>query len=275
MDLNHKQELRIGCSGWQYRHWRGDLYPAELPMSRWFQHYASAFDTVEINNSFYRLPEAETFAKWREQAPRGFLYAVKASRFLTHMKKLKDPEEPLTRFFDRAQHLGAALGPVLYQLPPRWPLDLPRLEAFLSALPARYNHAIEFREPSWYDDRVFDLLQQHNVALCLHDMEGSATGRQTAVGPFVYVRFHFGTTRYGGRYDDRRLDNWAGWLADRFRSGSSVFAYFNNDVGGHAPRDAIRLRTRLKALLNMENDDAPAAHAGSGQTAAGIRAARR
>ena len=274
MELSHKQEIRVGCSGWQYRHWRGDLYPADLPASRWFSHYAQTFDTVEINNTFYRLPPAETFAKWREQGPRGFLYAVKASRFLTHMKKLKDPEEPLARFFDRARHLGPALGPVLYQLPPRWPVDLPRFEAFLSALPRPYSHAIEFRDASWYDDRVLELMRSYRVALCLHDMHGSATGR-VAVGPFVYVRFHFGTTRYGGRYDDHRLDDWAEWLADRIRSGSSVFAYFNNDIGGHAPRDAVRLRTRLKALLNMGHDHAPAIDAGSEHAAGGVRAARR
>ena len=120
--------VRVGCSGWQYAHWRGDFYPAELPTSRWFAHYALTFDTVEINNSFYRLPPEETFPKWREQAPPHFLYAVKASRFLTHMKKLKDPQDPLARFFDNAKELGPRLGPVLYQLPPRWPLNLERFE---------------------------------------------------------------------------------------------------------------------------------------------------
>jgi uncharacterized protein YecE (DUF72 family) len=248
MPLSRKPQLRIGCSGWQYKHWRGDFYPAELPVSRWFSHYALTFDTVEINNSFYRLPEAETFAKWAEQAPARFLYAVKASRFLTHMKKLKDPEDPLERFFDRARHLGAHLGPILYQLPPRWPLNLERFEQFLAALPRGYLHTVEFREPSWYDDRVLDLLHRHKVALCLHDMQGSASGK-VVVGPFIYVRFHFGTQKYGGRYEDRRIDEWAEWLADRVRDGLSIYAYFNNDTGGHAPRDAVRLRSRLNALL--------------------------
>jgi uncharacterized protein YecE (DUF72 family) len=256
MDLSRKQHVRIGCSGWQYRHWRGDFYPSELPLSRWFSHYALTFDTVEINNSFYRLPDAETFATWREQAPRHFLYAVKASRFLTHMKKLKDPEEPLIRFFDRAGHLRPNLGPILYQLPPRWPLNLERFEHFLRALPRGYAHTVEFREPSWYDDRVFELLQRHKVALCLHDMAGSATDRMV-VGPFVYVRFHFGTSKYGGRYADSRLDDWADWLAARVAAGMSVFAYFNNDTDGHAPRDAVRLRSRLRARIGAV-DSAPA-----------------
>jgi uncharacterized protein YecE (DUF72 family) len=246
-DPGGKRRIRIGCSGWQYRHWRGNFYPADLPVSRWFSHYALTFDTVEINNSFYRLPDAATFARWSDQAPPHFLYAVKASRFLTHMKKLKDPEDPLDRFFENARHLGRHLGPVLYQLPPRWPVNLERFERFLAALPRRYRHVVEFREPTWYDERVYALLRRYKAALCLHDMHGSASGR-IAVGPLIYVRFHFGTQRYGGRYDDRRLDEWAAWLADRAGEGLEVFAYFNNDAGGHAPRDAVRLRQRLLVI---------------------------
>jgi uncharacterized protein YecE (DUF72 family) len=244
MTVTHPDRIRVGCSGWQYKHWRGDFYPAELPVSRWFEHYARVFDTVEINNSFYRWPPPETFQRWREQAPSGFVYAVKASRFLTHMKKLKDPVDPIGRTFDHARHLGTHLGPVLYQLPPRWKLDLDRFTTFLAALPAGRQHAVEFREPSWYAEPVFDLLRHYGVALCLHDMQGSASGR-LAIGPFVYVRFHFGTQRYGGRYEDERLDDWGAWLADQAAAGRPVFAYFNNDVGGHAPRDAVRLRERI------------------------------
>ena len=246
----HNSELRIGCSGWQYQHWRDNFYPAELPQSRWFSHYALTFDTVEINNSFYRLPAAETFAKWRDQAPPHFSYAVKASRFLTHMRKLKDPEDPLARFFENARHLKRHLGPVLYQLPPRFPINLERLEAFLKALPKKYRHTVEFRDLSWYDQRVYDLLSKYKVSLCLHDMEGSETVRE-AIGPFVYVRFHHGTKKYGGRYTDERLDDWAEWLAARHEDGLDVFGYFNNDTGGHAPRDAVRLRQRIYERLGI------------------------
>src|SRR5262245_18818498 len=133
MELS-RNAVRVGCSGWQYKHWRADFYPATLPAARWFAHYALTFDTVEINNSFYRLPDSATFARWREQAPSHFLYAVKASRFLTHMRKLKDPEDPLFRFFDGVKHLGSRLGPILYQLPPRWPVNLARFETFLSSI---------------------------------------------------------------------------------------------------------------------------------------------
>ena len=235
--------IRIGCSGWQYTHWRGDFYPAELPQPQWLTYYAQRFDTVEINNTFYRLPETATFASWGRRAPRGFVFAVKASRYLTHMKKLKDPADPIRLFFTRARRLEHALGPVLYQLPPRWPVNLERLETFLKALPRTRRHTIEFREPSWYNGDVYRLLERHKVTLCLHDMAGSAS-EKLAIGPFVYVRFH-GTQKYSGSYTDKTLDAWANWLAARVAEGRPIYAYFNNDTGGHAPRDAIRLRTAL------------------------------
>lgn len=236
-------QLRVGCSGWQYRHWRGVFYPADLAQARWFEFYARAFDTVEINNSFYRLPEASTFRRWRERAPRGFLFAVKASRYLTHMKKLKDPEPPLELFFSRARELGPALGPVLYQLPPRWPVNVDRLKVFLAALPPGAAHVIEFRNASWYSPEVFRLLDSFRVALCLHDMPGSATDAEPA-GPFVYLRFHGSGARYGGGYSDEQLSRHASWIRSRLRD-RPVYAYFNNDVGGNAPRDAARLRAML------------------------------
>ena len=235
---------RVGCSGWEYKHWRGDFYPAELSRASWFQHYASVFDTVEINNTFYRLPEARTFAIWAERAPMRFVYAVKASRFLTHMKKLKDPEEPLDRLFTRMRPLQRRLGPVLYQFPPGWKLDRPRLENFLHLLPQGVRHVFEFRDPSWYAADVLELLERSRVALCLHDMRGSATGRER-VGPFVYVRFHGASGHYDGGYPADRLEGWAEWLHAQRATGADVYAYFNNDVGGHAPRDAVTLRRMM------------------------------
>lgn len=236
---------RIGCSGWQYKHWRGDFYPADIPSTRWFEYYAARFDTVEINNTFYRLPEAGTFARWAERAPSRFLFAIKASRFLTHMKKLKDPDEPVSRLFERMRPLGRHLGPVLYQLPPGWKLDSGRLEHFLQALPKGIRHVMEFREPSWYADSVSALLERHGVARCLHDMKGSATGMER-VGPFVYVRFHGASGTYSGTYPPERLRRWAEWLSEQRRAGCAIYAYFNNDVGGHAPRDAVTLRRFLE-----------------------------
>lgn len=235
---------RVGCSGWEYKHWRGDFYPLDVPRTRWFEYYAARFDTVEINNTFYRLPEQSTFAAWAARAPCGFTYAVKASRFLTHMKKLKDPEEPLHRLFSRMRPLEKHLGPVLYQLPPGWKLDRERLEHFLQALPAGVRHVLEFRDSSWYTDEVKTALARHGVSMCLHDMRGSATGRER-VGPIVYVRFHGATGQYSGGYPNDWLHGWADWLNSQRADGADVYAYFNNDVGGHAPRDAVTLREFL------------------------------
>jgi uncharacterized protein YecE (DUF72 family) len=235
--------VRIGTSGWVYNHWRGILYPAELPQHDWFAAYAAVFDTVEINNSFYRLPSAATFAAWRDQAPAGFLYALKASRFLTHMKKLKDPEEPLRRCFERAEQLGPTLGPVLYQLPSHWQVNLERFAHFLAALPKGYQHVVEFRDASWLVEEVFELMEQHQVAHCLHDMQPLKIPlRLTA--PMVYVRFH-GTSRYGGDYPRETLELWARRIAEWRSEGRDVCVYFNNDIGGHAIHNARTLRELL------------------------------
>ena len=234
-------QIRIGCSGWEYRHWRGDLYPEALPVERWLEHYASLFDTVELNASFYRLPSASVFAAWARRVPAGFSFAVKASRYLTHVRRLREPAEPLDRLWTRALQLGPHLGPMLYQLPPRWKPNLPRLEAFLEAVPRRAAQAVEFRDPAWYLPEVSVTLKAHGVALCLHDMAGSAPPAEP-VGPLVYVRFHGSGARYGGRYPDEQLGEWAGRLRSWREAGLPCWVYFNNDLGGHAFRDAARLR---------------------------------
>ena len=252
---------RIGCSGWNYKHWRGPVYPCELPVRAWFAHYAGIFDTVEINNTFSRLPDASTFAAWREAASRDFLYAVKASRFLTHLKRLEDPEEPVSRFFERASALGPHLGPVLYQLPPNFHADLPRLEALLAILPRRLGdlggrpadlelrHVIEFRHPSWYAAETFALLRAHDAAACLHDMAGSALTAPLD-SPFVYVRFHGPGGRYFGRYALDRLDRWAAYLAEQHQDGKPVYAYFNNDPEGMAVANARELKSLVDARID-------------------------
>ena len=251
----------IGTSGWSYKHWDHVFYSKQLAATEHLPFYAERLETVEINYSYYQLPPRKTFTLWRRKSPDGFLFAVKASRYLTHMKKLKDPEEPVELFFSRARRLGRSFGPVLYQLPPRWPVNIERLARFLEALPRRRRHAIEMRDPSWYRDDVFELLEARKVALCLHDMKGSASGR-LAVGPFTYVRFH-GPQKYTGRYAAAVLDEWADWLAARAETGSRIYAYFNNDNGGHAPRDAVRLRDRVEARLARKRRRYNVGHAGS------------
>jgi uncharacterized protein YecE (DUF72 family) len=240
--------IRIGCSGWEYRHWRGDFYPRDVPKSHWLEYYAQHFDTVELNGTFYRLPDLATFEAWRGRVPPGFRFAVKASRYLTHNRRLQEPSEPLNRLWTRALHLRGRLGPMLYQLPPRWRLDIDRLNTFLEALPPRRRQAIEFRDPSWHDSSVYALLHRHRIALCLHDMP-QAKSPAEPIGPFVYVRFHGRAGTYGGRYPDGVLDRWADRLAEWKADGLSAWVYFNNDVGGNAPRDAVRLQERLERAL--------------------------
>jgi uncharacterized protein YecE (DUF72 family) len=241
--------VRVGCSGWNYQSWRGRFYPKELPASRWLEYYARHFDTVEINNTFYRLPERSTFVDWRTHMPAEFLAAVKASRFLTHMKRLRDPEEPLDRLFTRASALGRKLGPVLYQLPGHFRCDIQRLETFLTALPRagrnrRIQHVMEFRHPSWYVPEVFRLLERLRVGLCLHDKTGSPIS-EPFVGPFAYVRFHGASGDYHGSYSQRQLDRWAETLADYAHRGRRVYAYFNNDPNAVAVANAQTLRSAI------------------------------
>jgi uncharacterized protein YecE (DUF72 family) len=238
-----RASVRIGTSGWEYRHWAGDFYPKGVPRERWLEHYVAEFDTVELNNPFYRLPSGDVFEAWGRRVPTEFRFAVKASRYLTHLKRLREPQEPLERFWTRARRMRDRLGPVLYQLPPRWRPNRRRLADFLAALPDE-PQAIEFRDRRWYGPTTCALLAEAGVALCLHDMAGSDTG-PTAVGPFVYVRFHGSGARYGGRYSSQRLSAWARRMSDWAAEGLPVWAYFNNDIGGHAFRDADRLRTMV------------------------------
>ena len=245
---------RIGCSGWNYKSWRDEFYPPKLPQAAWLRYYSSVFDTVEVNNTFYRLPEASTFALWKRETPTGFLMAVKASRFLTHMKRLTDPEEPIDRLFSRAAALGPRLGPVLYQLPQNFHVNLERLENFLRALPRRINrrlvhHVFEFRHPSWYVSETFQLLEQHGATLCLHDKRGSAIVGPF-VGPVVYVRFHGTSGHYAGSYPDIRLERWAAVLAEQWKGGRQVHAYFNNDPGATATKNAQTLRKQVLSKID-------------------------
>jgi uncharacterized protein YecE (DUF72 family) len=235
-----KGMIRVGCSGWIYRHWRERFYPKTLRVTQWFAYYARQFDTVEINNTFYRLPSARAFDAWREQAPEEFIYAVKASRFLTHMKKLKDPEEPIERILGRARRLGPTLGPVLYQLPRGWRCNLERLAAFFAALPDDMSHVMEYRRADWLCDEVFDLMREHKIGLCIHDLLPDHP--RIVTSDVAYIRFHGSGVKYGGSYPPAQLRRWADWVTDQAASGRRVFCYFNNDAEAHAVRNAQALR---------------------------------
>jgi len=235
-------KVRIGTSGWHYKHWLGVFYPEGTRASDMFQFYARYFDTVEINNSFYRLPTANTFDNWRESSPLKFCYAVKGSRFITHMKKLKDPQSSSAKFFLAADRLGKKLGPILFQLPPRWKMNLERLEEFLQTLPPEHEYAIEFRDESWLVREAYDLLRKYNAAFCIHDFADMKVPLEITAD-FTYIRFHGPTSaKYWGSYLDRELHAWADRIKSWRRDLSSVYAYFNNDPEGAAVRNALTLK---------------------------------
>ena len=237
--------VHIGTSGWQYDHWRGDFYPATLPKRLWFEHYAHVFETVELNNSFYRQPKDAAWDRWREMAPPAFRFAVKANRFLTHIKRLKDVEQPLERFLRGAERLKVHLGPILYQLPPNFVCDVAnwnRLDAFLAMLPKRHDHVIEFRHDSWHTEAVLGLLRRHEVAFCCHDMKGLHPPL-AMTADVAYIRLH--GVAYGGNYGGAALKTWADRVRDFRNDAREVWLFFNNDLGGHAPRNAESLIAML------------------------------
>lgn len=239
-----KCDIRIGTSGWHYAHWAGLFYPDKLPKSKWFEYYAKDFDTVEINNTFYQLPKEETFNNWHKQAPKSFLYTLKANRYITHIKRLKDPAESLKRFFERACLLKENLGPVLYQLPPNFQKDLDRLRAFLQALRKNWTAVFEFRHESWFSDDTYKLLREFNAGFCIHDMPGMKVPR-VVTADIIYVRFHGPTGKYQGNYSKSALQSWAKWLKEHIKEARTFYAYFNNDIGGHAVSNAKTLKEQF------------------------------
>jgi len=234
-------DCHIGTSGWIYRHWWGVFYPETLAQRDWYPYYAAHFDTVEINYSFYRLPSEAAFDRWRAQAPPGFLYSVKANRYLTHLKRLKDVEAPLERFLSRVRRLGDRLGAVLWQLPPRWPADPARLRSFAALLPPELHHAFEFRDPSWFIPSVYAVLREYGLGFCIFHMPGM-TCPLWVTGRVVYLRFHGTAAEYCGRYGAEGLAPWAARIREWRAAGYTVYAYFNNDAWGHAVQDAQLLR---------------------------------
>lgn len=236
--------IHVGTSGWHYRHWLGPFYPPGSRPSAYLEYYSRRFGTVEINNSFYKLPTPETLVAWRDTVPRDFLFAVKASRFITHNKKLKDSGESFRLFFDRVRLLENKLGPVLFQLPPRWGYDGPRLEGFLASLPPGPGYVFEFRNPAWHRDEAFALLRKYGAGFCIHDMPGSPSP-EVVTGKLVYVRLHGPEGKYQGSYPDGTLRAWAAKFKDWARRRKKVFCYFNNDAGGCAPANAAALSEYL------------------------------
>jgi uncharacterized protein YecE (DUF72 family) len=239
-------EIRVGCSGWNYASWKQEFYEGRPPRS-WLEHYARHFDTVEVNNTFYRLPNRDAVANWERTAPPGFLFAVKASRYLTHIKRLRDLGTGLDRFSERLEPLRESpkLGPILWQLPPTFARDDERLAAALRGLPGGQRHCIEFRHASWFADDVYALLRAHDVALVIGDRpEVSTFQAQVFTAPWTFVRFHYGSRGRRGNYSERELQEWAERFL-RWREDVEVFAYFNNDWEVFAVRNALRMKRLL------------------------------
>ena len=234
----------IGTSGWHYDHWRDRFYPGELIKAKWLEFYASHFTTVELNNSFYRLPSEAAFADWYRSSPPNFTFAVKVSRFITHIKRLKDAGEAVEKFIARAKILGGKLGPLLYQLPPNMRRNDEVLESFLSTLPRELKHVFEFRHQSWLEEGVFGILHKYNTGFCVFDMP-SVSCPLVATADFAYVRFHGSAGLYWSCYSDKELASWAERLSHLAENLKAIYIYFNNDAEAFAVRNAVTLRTYL------------------------------
>jgi uncharacterized protein YecE (DUF72 family) len=242
--MMRKKKIHIGTSGWHYKHWKGTFYPADTKDKEQLSKYIAYFKTVEINNSFYRLPEPETFTLWKKSVPEDFLFVVKASRFITHMKKLKDVSDSLHLLLKNASHLKEKLGPILFQLPPGWKCNKDRLSDFLKRLPEGYRYAFEFRNHTWYDEAVYDLLQQYNCAFCIYELDHH-TSPLKVTADFVYVRLHGPKGKYQGSYTKRQLATWMKRCKQWNESGKEVFVYFDNDQEGYAAFNALTLQESL------------------------------
>ena len=235
----------VGCSGWHYEHWRGLYYPQDLPKPKWLSFYAQQFDTVELNNSFYRLPSEQAFGTWRESTPDDFVFAVKVSRFITHIRRLRNSGSAVENFLSQAAFLKEKLGPLLYQLPPSMKRNDEVLKSFLSTLPSKYQHVIEFRHESWIDEAVFDILRVYNVGLCVFDMPGLSCPL-VATSDFAYIRFHGSEGLYSSSYSGEELTQWAQRIARLGQNVRVSYIYFNNDAKAFAIKNAKTLTNLLQ-----------------------------
>ncbi|AFY75816.1 MAG: DUF72 domain-containing protein [Hydrococcus sp. C42_A2020_068] len=237
--------VHIGTSGWHYQHWRDVFYPKELVKKDWLKYYAQHFRTVEINNSFYKLPSEETLKKWRDTVPADFTFSVKASRYITHQKKLKDPQQTLHNLLERLTILGDKLGPILFQLPPYWHCDRERLNEFLLALPKDYRYAFEFRDRSWFNPQVYEMLSTQKVAFCIYELAEQLSPKEITAN-FTYWRFHGSDGAYQGQYSIQKLIELANIFSNLTRLGKEIYCYFDNDECGYAARDALKLQAIIR-----------------------------
>lgn len=240
-----KGKFYIGTSGWHYDHWKGPFYPQDLPAKKYLDYYLEVLSTVEINRTFYSLPLKKVFLGYAKKVPASFIFSVKASRFITHVKRLKDPKPSLRRLFSRIEGLGPHLGPILFQLPPQWKVNKERLHAFLKALPKDHRYVFEFRNASWLNPEVYDLLKQYNAGFCIYELAHFITPA-IATADFLYVRLHGPKQAYGGKYSLPTLKKWARLFRQMANKGKDVYCYFDNDEAAYAALNAKTLQQLLK-----------------------------
>lgn len=235
------QSIHIGTSGWHYDHWQGVFYQRKLPKKDFLAHYKDRFKTVEINNTFYQLPNCRTLKQWHDTVPADFIFSVKASRYITHMKKLKDGAESTAKFFDAVKVLGKKLGPILFQLPPHWKVNIDRLEDFLRQLPEKYQYTFEFRDTSWFTTDVYKLLAEHHAAFCIYDIDRRMSPKRITAD-FIYIRLHGPAGAYEGSYDRKTLEIWAEDFEIWSKQGREIYCYFDNDQAAYATKNALSLQ---------------------------------
>ncbi|MCF7888205.1 MAG: DUF72 domain-containing protein [Candidatus Omnitrophica bacterium] len=239
--MNKKKRIHIGTSGWHYKHWANKFYPKNLKLAQFFDYYLEKLNTVEINNSFYQLPKKSTLQQWNKKAPKNFIFSIKASRYITHLKKLKDPKESTKKFFKAIKPLGKKIGPILFQLPLAWKLNAERLENFLKILPKDYKYSFEFRNQQWFDNKVYRLLEKYNAAFCIYDLAGNLSPKKVTAD-FIYIRLHGPGEAYQGDYSKRKLKNWAKQFSHWQKKKKEVFCYFDNDQAAYAAKNALELQ---------------------------------
>ena len=240
-----KGRIHIGTSGWHYKHWKDVFYPPETKEKDQFAYYCQKFNTVELNNSFYRLPTAATFTSWKKQSSQKFIFSVKASRYITHMKKLKPDAASRDNFFSHAGKLDSKLGPILFQLPPKWNINTERLATFLSKLPKEHVYTFEFRDQSWYQEGVYSLLRKYNCAFCIYELGGHQSPMEETAD-FIYIRLHGPGSKYQGSYTDNALKEWADRCKRWQKKGKDVYLYFDNDQKGYATFNAGKLKILIQ-----------------------------
>lgn len=250
-----KGKIRIGTSGWSYAHWKGPFYPEKIRDSELFEFYVRKLDTVEINSSFYHLPLRKTFEKWRACSPDSFVFAVKASRFITHTKRLKDCGQAVENFRERALGLGEKIGPVLFQLPPGLKFDPERLNLFLQELPGDLRYSFEFRNSTWFHAETYSLLSEFRASFCLYELNGKTSPLETTAD-FVYIRLHGPGGKYQGRYSREQLRTWSEKFKQWAKESRDVFCYFDNDENGFAAVNAMELERLVAGASRAPEADA-------------------